>query len=374
MKFVILLPDLGNGGRQKAMFYLYKGLIEKGEVAYLVVTYKFEGYSFLWEEAERCSITKNIKFLRNRRSFFDKRIPGRGASLIEIMEFVFKWNVDRKLKRCIRDILPDFIYGPGYVFKKTLGIRYMYHLDDSLSIFLKRGLAKFFSRMVLRAEQLELKNADRVILSSAWYKSYVSHFTQKYSIVYHGCNPAKQIHQEKDLITIPKRITSNVETLLPLLTLLPSHRFCFIGSFSPTSYRDQFVHKLKSLGATNYEIHENLSESKLYELLDRSLIHLGMYPENLGIYALEGASRGSIPILPMRTGALEALLAGREAVSYESGDVNDLKSKILWLLSDSSMMFKLSEAAYKKSQQYSWSNFASQILELSMQMSIASTE
>lgn len=81
------------------------------------------------------------------------------------------------------------------------------------------------------------------------------------------------------------------------------------------------------------------------------------------MYALEGASMGSVPILPLGTGALEIFTDHISALSYEQDNLIELSDRVLELTSNNELWNALSQKSFEISKKWTWDNYAAGVLD-----------
>ena len=361
MRIAIVVHSL-NEGYSKAIYHITKYLKDSGDQPYVFVLFPTSPDSFVYKLFLKDNLQNFIVDIFSSSSIFNFKVPRQSFITInESLAIAFK-NMKRLssllIKYNIDVALLETNFVPAKPFIDTQ-IPYVLHFHEPMEKFPAKFL-KIFKDKIIAHQLLLMKSAKEVILSSGFYLNYIKGVgINNYKIIYHGCLVGKMINNERVRITFLKRFdSSHFSEISGIINSMPNYKFTVIGSFASEKDKNNF---LKLIESNNFDIFTNVSEELMYKLLDESLFHIGTYVENFGVYSIEGACRGSIPVLPSGIGSLEIFKNMESCIEYPVGDIAKLKNQLESIINNNGLLCKLRINAYNIASQYNWKNYAREI-------------
>ena len=354
-----------NEGQSKEIYYLAKYLKKIGDDPYVFVLSPTSPHSFVYNEFVKSGIQSQIVPVFPDYSPLNHKIPGHPFITLNEAFAIFYQKLNRlsllfkKYNIEVAFISTSFV--PVKPFLDST-IPYVYHFHDPIENFAVKLTRNFKGRIISHQEAL-LRNAETITLTSGFHLNYIKKYSgDNYKITYYGCLPAEKRQTRKNRITFLKRFDkTHFKGMATIINSMPKHKFTIAGSFVSSEEKENF---LKLITGNNIQIFTNLSEDSMYAILDESLLHIGTYVENFGIYSLEGACRGSIPILPRGIGSLEIFKDMESCLEYPQGNINRLHDLINELLKDENLIHKLQLNAYNVAAKYTWEKYAQTIRQI----------
>lgn len=148
-----------------------------------------------------------------------------------------------------------------------------------------------------------------------------------------------------------------IQVLYNLLKYYPNAELCMVGTDSDGS-RSIIESQIKELNIENHILITGvLSKDQWIELSKNYDIFINTTNfDNMPVTVIEGMALG-LPIISTNAGGLPYLLHDEEdALLVDIGDVNQMLSKIVRLLSDEELAYKLSTQGRKSAEQYDWAS------------------
>lgn len=245
------------------------------------------------------------------------------------------------------------------------GIPVFYHYHENA-----REKGRFY-RLLL---SIMLYCADKIVCVSETQASSLGE-NSKVTVIHNGIddklrksleyNPEKSYNNRSVLMLASLKTFKGVNEFCELAKSLPQFSFTLVLNEDEANCRD-FVNKNDLEGINNLTIYPRQKDvSKFYKEASilLNLSNKRMFVETFGMTVLEGMSAGLPCIVPEVGGPAELIEDGINGFKIDVANLGEIKNKICEIFSSKELYIKLSEASYKKSEQFSMEKMVHEIYD-----------
>ncbi len=297
-------------------------------------------------------------------------------------EYTFQWKCMRNLKKWISVHKPDVfiedlnklpIYSPFLVnLPKIIQIHHLWKSSIFKETFFPIAFFVYLQEQSIKWFYQKEKFA---VVSPSTQKDLVSLgiSDQNTQVIYNGCEDlpsASQLKSKKENFSILwlgriqkyKGVLEACQAFSKLITAHSKYKNLILniagdGPFLPKLRKwvqeNNLKDKINLLGFVTENDKQNLLKNSIF-LLQTS------YKEGWGLSVIEAARWGTISIGNNTAGLCDSIQHKKTGILYNYNDINDLYTKILWLLENTDQRKQMSRNAIEWAKQFSWKQIASQ--------------
>lgn len=357
-KFVFFHLYNDFSGSPMVLTRVVKGFIDKGMDVELVTS--------------KGGILDSIKEHKNfkRHSFFYRFSQ---HSIVTLMRFAvaqaymfffaFRYAFDKNVVFYINTILP---VGPA-IAGKLMGKRIVYHCHENA--WMKGRVYKELSRIMTWI-------ADEIICVSEYQRNTL--YSKRHAnVVYNSVSdkfkeklifdPDKAFDRKEIIMACSTKLYKGIKEFMAVAALMPQYTFTLILNATEEE-KNRFLkrHNIKPTDNVNVISRvENMAEYYNKSSIVMNLSNRNLFIETYGLTVSEGLCAGLPCIVPVIGGVRELIIEGRNGFHIDSSHVEEIASKIGYLLSDRDTYVRMAKAAKESSTIFNEKKMIDKIIALS---------
>jgi glycosyltransferase involved in cell wall biosynthesis len=271
---------------------------------------------------------------------------------------------------------------------KVRGIPYAMFVWDPIDSVLTRayptGLVRMLRPVFLPlgrfADRVLARAAQRVLVSSATYVSYLGSVLPPHAVVKitpPGCSPVDNPRPRAGdhlLAATSWKLGKHLEDILRALPHLPDAHLVIAGRWLNPDYRGAMQRLIVELGlSSRVRFEGEYDDAGLATLASGALCSVTASAElGFGMPALEAAAQACTFVCPTVAGIAPFFDDGVEAFYFQEGDPDSLARALLLLVTDRELAHRAGLAAWKKARaSFTWANHAETVATILLETGLA---